>query len=180
MPEQRLKILFVGRDGSARQRMMDILRLAGYAVDGTRPGPRMLSHIRSRKFAMLVADLEDEDVLEPITRDGVNFLSGMEDASMVLSVRSTTGRGKPGRSKRVRPRGGVEKPPMTLRALRQSTGRTQGEVARAIEMTQPQLSRVEARRDHLMSTLRKYVHALGGEVEVVAVVDGSRIPLHDV
>jgi len=66
---------------------------------------------------------------------------------------------------------------MTLRGLRESVGRTQGEVARKVSMTQPQLSRVEARSDHLISTLRRYVHALGGEIEVVAVVDGARIAL---
>jgi predicted transcriptional regulator len=69
---------------------------------------------------------------------------------------------------------------MTLRGLRESTGRTQGEVARKVSMTQPQLSRVEARQDHLISTLRRYVHALGGEVEVVAVVNGARITLQKV
>jgi predicted transcriptional regulator len=70
--------------------------------------------------------------------------------------------------------------PMTLRGLRESVGRTQGEVARKVSMTQPQLSRVEARRDHLISTLRRYVHALGGEIEVVAVVNGERIALQKV
>jgi hypothetical protein len=69
---------------------------------------------------------------------------------------------------------------MTLRGLRESVGRTQGEVARKVSMTQPQLSRVEARRDHLISTLRRYVHALGGEIEVVAVVNGARIALEKV
>lgn len=69
---------------------------------------------------------------------------------------------------------------MTLRGLRESIGRTQGEVARKVSMTQPQLSRVEARQDHLLSTLRRYVHALGGEVEVVAVVNGARITLQKV
>jgi hypothetical protein len=69
---------------------------------------------------------------------------------------------------------------MTLRGLRESVGRTQGEVARKVSMTQPQLSRVEARNDHLISTLRRYVHALGGEIEVVAVVNGARIALQKV
>jgi len=69
---------------------------------------------------------------------------------------------------------------MTLRGLRESVGRTQGEVARKVSMTQPQLSRVEARSDHLISTLRRYVHALGGEIEVVAVVNGARIALQKV
>jgi DNA-binding transcriptional regulator YiaG len=69
---------------------------------------------------------------------------------------------------------------MKLRALRESIGRTQGDVARRVSMTQPQLSRVEGRRDHLTSTLRKYVQALGGRIEVAAVVKGERIILLDV
>jgi hypothetical protein len=70
--------------------------------------------------------------------------------------------------------------PMTLGALRKKVGRTQGEIARRTSMSQPQLSRVEKRRDHLVSTLRKYVHALGGEIEVIAVIHGSRILLNGV
>ena len=69
---------------------------------------------------------------------------------------------------------------LSLRGLRERSGRTQREIARRISMTQPQLSRVEARHDHLTSTLRKYVGALGGRIEVVAVVDGRRIVLRGV
>jgi len=69
---------------------------------------------------------------------------------------------------------------MTLRGLRESVGRTQGEVARRVSMTQPQLSRVETRRDHLISTLRRYVRALGGNLEIVAVVKGARVVLQQV
>jgi len=69
---------------------------------------------------------------------------------------------------------------MSLQALRERVGRTQGEVARRVSMTQPQLSRVEARRDHLTSTLRKYIRALGGRIEVVAIVKGTRIVLRNV
>jgi predicted transcriptional regulator len=69
---------------------------------------------------------------------------------------------------------------MSLRALRDSVRKTQGELARATAMSQPQLSRFEGRRDHLISTLRRYVRALGGEIEVVALISGRRIPLRDV
>jgi len=69
---------------------------------------------------------------------------------------------------------------MTLRALRASVGKIQGDVARKMSMTQPQLSRVETRRNHLISTVRKYVRALGGQIEVIAVVDGERVALQDV
>ena len=69
---------------------------------------------------------------------------------------------------------------MSLQGLRERVGRTQGEIARRVSMTQSQLSRVEARKDHLTSTLRKYVRALGGRIEVVAVVNGKRVVLQGV
>jgi hypothetical protein len=72
-------------------------------------------------------------------------------------------------------------PVMSMRELRERVGRTQGDVARRIAMTQPQLSRVEARSDHLTSTLRKFVRALGGRVEIVAhLKKGARVVLRGV
>jgi hypothetical protein len=70
--------------------------------------------------------------------------------------------------------------PSTLRALREHVGKTQNEISRAMPMSQSQLSRLEGRHDHLVSTLRRYVEALGGEIEVVALVDGTRFALRDV
>jgi DNA invertase Pin-like site-specific DNA recombinase len=69
---------------------------------------------------------------------------------------------------------------MNLRALREFTGKTQVEVAEAAEMTQPEASRAERREDHLLSTLKRYVEALGGELEVFAVFDDKRIKLKGV
>jgi len=69
---------------------------------------------------------------------------------------------------------------MSLRILRESVGKTQSDVAREASMTQPQLSRVERRRDHLISTVRKYVRAMGGDIEVVVRIDGRVIVLRDV
>jgi len=69
---------------------------------------------------------------------------------------------------------------MSLRMLRESLGRTQDDVARDAAMTQPQLSRVERRQDHLLSTVRKYVRAMGGDVHVVARIDGRDVILRDV
>jgi hypothetical protein len=45
-------------------------------------------------------------------------------------------------------------------------------------MTQSELSRLERRPDHLVSTLRRYVKALGGELEVTAVLGAKRVKLH--
>jgi transcriptional regulator with XRE-family HTH domain len=69
---------------------------------------------------------------------------------------------------------------MELRELRQEAGKTQVEVAEIAEMTQAELSKFERRDDHLLSTLRRYVAALGGELEVVAVFDNKRIALKGV
>jgi hypothetical protein len=69
---------------------------------------------------------------------------------------------------------------MNLRELRELSGLTQVEVAEATEMAQSELSRTERRDDHLLSTLRRYVEALGGELEVVAVLGDRRIRLRGV
>jgi DNA-binding XRE family transcriptional regulator len=66
---------------------------------------------------------------------------------------------------------------MELRELRQEAGKTQAEVAEIAEMTQAELSKFERRDDHLLSTLRRYVTALGGQLEVVAVFDNKRIAI---
>lgn len=69
---------------------------------------------------------------------------------------------------------------MGLRELRQEAGKTQAEVAEIAAMTQAELSKFERREDHLLSTLRRYVTALGGQLEVVAVFDNKRIALKGV
>lgn len=66
---------------------------------------------------------------------------------------------------------------MDLRALRQETGLTQESLARRIETTQSELSKLERRADCRVSTLRRYVEALGGNLEICAVINGRRIKL---
>jgi len=69
---------------------------------------------------------------------------------------------------------------MNLRALRESLGKTQEELAKLAEVAQSELSRTERREDHLVSTLRRYVEALGGELEIVASFGEKRIRLQGV
>jgi len=60
---------------------------------------------------------------------------------------------------------------LTIRAVREAVGKTQVEVAADSAMDQSDVSRLEARtefEDCLVSTLRRYVAALGGELELVA------------
>lgn len=66
---------------------------------------------------------------------------------------------------------------MDLRALREASGKTQEELAGLAEMSQPQLSQLENRENPRLTTLRRYIRALGGEIEVTAVVDGKRVKL---
>jgi hypothetical protein len=65
----------------------------------------------------------------------------------------------------------------TLSELRRGLSRTQVDVAKDAEMTQSELSRLESRGDHRISTLRRYVEALGGELEVTAGFGGRRVRL---
>jgi hypothetical protein len=69
---------------------------------------------------------------------------------------------------------------MTLQELRRGLDMTQVDAARAAEMTQSELSRMESRGDHRISTLRRYVEALGGKLEVMAVFGGKRVKLTEV
>jgi transcriptional regulator with XRE-family HTH domain len=54
------------------------------------------------------------------------------------------------------------------RDVRTLAGKTRSEVAKASAVAQGELSRLERRRDHRVSTLRQYVEALGGELRIVA------------
>jgi transcriptional regulator with XRE-family HTH domain len=66
---------------------------------------------------------------------------------------------------------------MTLRELRKSTGKTQVALAVETGMSQAEVSRFESREDHLLSSLRRYVEALGGTLEVWAVFDDRKVRL---
>ena len=69
---------------------------------------------------------------------------------------------------------------INIRRLREALGETQVEAAAKADMTQPELSRLERASDVRLSTLRRYVKAMGGEIEVIAVMKGKRIALHGV
>lgn len=66
---------------------------------------------------------------------------------------------------------------MDLRQIREETGLTQEEVAAKVDISQAQLSRLEKGEVSRLATLRKVVEALGGELEVTAVLKGKRVRL---
>jgi len=57
---------------------------------------------------------------------------------------------------------------MSLRDLRKARKLTQARVAKALGVTQDSVSRLEKRSDLLLSTLRKTVKAMGGDVRIIA------------
>jgi DNA-binding XRE family transcriptional regulator len=56
---------------------------------------------------------------------------------------------------------------MLLAELRKFVGLTQEELAASLGITQPSLSKLENQDDMQISTLRRLVEALGGQLEVV-------------
>jgi DNA-binding XRE family transcriptional regulator len=56
---------------------------------------------------------------------------------------------------------------MTLRDLRKAQKLTQEQMAVALNIGQDSVSRIEKRSDFLLSTLRTYVDAMGGSLELV-------------
>ncbi|WP_313712273.1 helix-turn-helix domain-containing protein [Pseudomonas sp.] len=61
---------------------------------------------------------------------------------------------------------------MTLQALRKQLEFTQEGLAERLDIRQGNISKVEKRSDMLISTLRSYVEALGGTLELVAHMPG--------
>ncbi len=56
----------------------------------------------------------------------------------------------------------------TLKDLRQAAKQTQQDLAAALGVGQDTISRLEKRSDMLLSTMRRYVEAMGGSLELVA------------
>jgi DNA-binding XRE family transcriptional regulator len=55
----------------------------------------------------------------------------------------------------------------SLAALRKAAGKAQAEIAAALRISQPSVSKIEKQTDMYLSTLRNYVQAIGGDLEFV-------------
>lgn len=64
-----------------------------------------------------------------------------------------------------------------LRAARNRRGLTQSQVAERMGLAQPEVSKLERRRDVRLSTARAYVAALGGRLGLVARFDDGDVEL---
>ncbi|HEY9214643.1 MAG TPA: XRE family transcriptional regulator [Ancylobacter sp.] len=61
----------------------------------------------------------------------------------------------------------------SLSELRRVAGKAQIEIAAALNIKQPSVSKIEKQADMYLSTLRSYVEAIGGQLELVV-----RLPSH--
>ncbi len=69
---------------------------------------------------------------------------------------------------------------LTMRTVREAVGKTQVAVAEAAQMDQSDVSRLESREtfgDCQVSTLERYIAALGGQLEFVAAFGDKRITI---
>src|SRR5438132_13936183 len=72
---------------------------------------------------------------------------------------------------------------LTMRTLREAAGKTQIDVATASHINQADVSRLESREDfddYQISTLRRYLAALGGRLEIVGAFGNKRIVISGV
>lgn len=98
---------------------------------------------------------------------------------MKQSAKNSAAEGEPVRilGRGLRAKRGVH---LTLRAVREATGKTQATIASESSIDQADISRLENRTtldDTQIATLKRYIAALGGELELVARFGDKRIVL---
>lgn len=57
---------------------------------------------------------------------------------------------------------------MPLHELRRARELSQAQLAAQLETSQPEISKIERRTDMYVSTLRNFIHAMGGELDIIA------------
>lgn len=55
----------------------------------------------------------------------------------------------------------------SLKELRRLSAKSQSKIAKKLKISQPAVSKIEKQTDMYLSTLRGYVEAIGGELEVI-------------
>jgi DNA-binding XRE family transcriptional regulator len=149
-------------------------RLALEFSDGTRGIADLSRHIQRKPFLALQDDRVFRQVV--VEHGAVEWPSGDVGIATEALYALVHGFPRPETLDQVRD----NELQVSLRELRRIIGKTQADAADEAGLTQGALSHFENAPDHKLSALRKYVAALGGELEVTAVVGGRRIPLHGV
>src|SRR6202521_1658585 len=63
----------------------------------------------------------------------------------------------------------------SLRELRKAAGKAQADIAATLKIKQPSVSKIERQTDMYLSTLRSYVEAIGGELDLLVRLPSRRV-----
>jgi DNA-binding XRE family transcriptional regulator len=149
-------------------------RLAVVFSDGTTGVADLSKHVRRKPFISLQEDRIFRNVL--VDHGAVEWPKGDVGIATEALYALVHGLPKPTTLEQARD----NELQVSLRELRRLAGKTQEQVADESGLSQSALSHFESAPDHKLSALRRYVAALGGELEVAAVIGGRRFPLHGV
>lgn len=64
---------------------------------------------------------------------------------------------------------------MPLHELRHARQLSQEQLAEELRATQPEISKIERQTDMYVSTLRRFVEAMGGELDIIARLPGGNV-----
>jgi len=96
---------------------------------------------------------------------------------MARNFRELEAKMSPERRARVAARVREELTKMPLHQLRNAREMTQTRLAEVLEMDQGNISKLEKRTDMYLSTLRSYVEAMGGSLEIRAVFPDGEVKI---
>lgn len=84
---------------------------------------------------------------------------------------------RPGAAERVAEIANELRLAVALTAMREQAGLSQREVAALLGVSQARIAAIEKSRNVTVEVLEKYVHAVGGELEITARRGAARVPL---
>ena len=62
----------------------------------------------------------------------------------------------------------------SLKELRRLSAKSQARIAKTLKISQPAVSKIEKQTDMYLSTLRSYVEAIGGELDIIVRLPNRR------
>jgi predicted XRE-type DNA-binding protein len=83
----------------------------------------------------------------------------------------------PERRARVAAKAALLREAMTLEELRKAHEHSQEEIATVLSVGQPAVAKLEKRGDMHVSNLRRYIEAMGGELEIIARFPDSSVTI---
>jgi len=97
---------------------------------------------------------------------------------MATSFRTIREKMVPERQERIRRRTEELLSELPLQELRQARSWSQEELAEVLGLNQATISKLERRTDMYLSSLRRFVEAMGGELEITASFPEGRVRIH--